>query len=195
MKAVRLEQLPVPRNAVEEERIARDMMLHRERCVHRVERADIIRAEIGRGAHAGEQHGNVACLKFGQDRVEIRRCLRDRQAAQHIVRAQLHDHQVGNCAKPAQPPAQPRPPLCGGIAGDPTVSYSRRNPRATQGGLQFWREAQRGREAIAGGQAVAECPDQRCLGARIGGGRDCSEKQRDEMDNLPSLAISPKPCP
>ena len=66
-------------------------------------------AQIGRGAHPGQEHARARGAQLRQHRVEIGARLRRIDAAQHVVGAQLQDDEVGPSAsaqsRRASPPA------------------------------------------------------------------------------------------
>src|SRR5580658_9024002 len=85
MQAVGLVELWVARDAVEEKWIKHSAVGFGQSRIDRVERAVILGAKIGRGAHAGDEGRQMGGLGFVQNRGE-RRSRRFRlEAAQHIV--------------------------------------------------------------------------------------------------------------
>ena len=60
MHAVGLVELRVARNAIEEKRIERDVVILGQGRIYRVERAVVLRPQIGRRPHAGDEVGNRA---------------------------------------------------------------------------------------------------------------------------------------
>src|SRR3569623_3387243 len=89
MQPVSLQQFPLSGYAIKEKRVERHAVRLGQRGVHRLETPDIIRAEIGRGAHAGEQHGDMPALQLGEDGIEIGARLGRGEAAQHVIGAEL----------------------------------------------------------------------------------------------------------
>ena len=191
MHAVSLEQAAVGGDPIEEEGVERHAVSARGGGVHRLERAAVIAAEVGRCAHARKKHGDAAARQLGEDRIEVRARLRHGQAAQHVVGAQLHDHQRRRAAEPAQPPAQPGMRLRHRIPGDAAVAHRGGDARSAERRLQLLREALRGRQAVARGEAIAERPDQRRRRCGSGGraGPDEGKKER-EVDKQPPPSIS-----
>ncbi len=95
MEAVRLVELGVAGDAVEEERVEDRSVALGKRGINRVERLVVVGAEIRRGAHAGQQRRqmrrprpleNVRERPLGRLGIE---------AAQHVVRAELDDQRIG----------------------------------------------------------------------------------------------------
>ena len=85
----------------------------REARINRIEPAAILRAEIGRRLHAGQQHRDAAPAQLGQDGVEVLGRDLGLDAAQSIIGAELDDRRVRlvlrRCAEAqasrARPPA------------------------------------------------------------------------------------------
>ena len=148
----------------------------------------IVGAQVGRRAHAGQQHREAAPAELGEDGVQIARGLLRRQPAQHVVGTQLDDDQVGRAGQAAQPPAQPREALARRVARHASVADRRGHPRPAQRRLELDGEALSGRQAVPFRQAVAERPDQRAIGS--GTGRPGEQRGMDKRHRSP---VSPDP--
>ena len=141
-----------------------------EALIDGVERGFIVGAEVGRRAHAGQQHRRSGIAGLRQNPVEIGLHLRRGQAAQAVVGAELDDHDLRFIG---EHPVEPRQPAGAGIAGDPGVDYPPGVALGPERGFQARREGVLARQSEAGGQAVAEHGDP----GLPGGARRRAEKQ------------------
>jgi len=92
--AVGLEQVALIGEARQQERHPGDMMFVRESLIDSLEISGIAGAIVGWQAHA-EQHDLGGTLQGrGDDMIEVVVYLRDRQPAQTVVPAQLHDQDI-----------------------------------------------------------------------------------------------------
>src|SRR5471032_1646903 len=88
-----------------------------------------------------------------QDGAQILFGFRRRDAAQHVVAAQLHNHRIGMIG---QRPVQPRQPARAGIARNTRIGDHRIDPAFLQRRLKLHGEFGARRQAIALGQAGAQ---------------------------------------
>jgi hypothetical protein len=84
-----------------------------------LERLGVFGSVVGRQLHAEQQHARPAFLSLLDDAAEVLLHLRDRQAAQAVVRAQLHDEHGGLVLLQGLPDA--RSAAAAGIARDARV--------------------------------------------------------------------------
>ena len=108
MQPVRLVELRIARDAVEEERIERNIVGFAERRIDGVEVAAVFGAEIGRGAHAGEKRRQMGGSRLVENRRERRLGRLGLHAAQHVVGAEFDDQRVGVLRAPPSRSARGR---------------------------------------------------------------------------------------
>ena len=162
MHAVSLVELRLRRDPVEEEGIEQRGMLLRQPRIHAVEGRLVLGPQIGRCAHAGEQHGKLPFRELGQELVQRLFRLRHGQTPQRIIGAEFDDHGVDILR---QRPVEPGGAVERGIARDTAIDHFHVMSPGFQGGLQLDRKRVRRLEAVARGEAVA----QRQQGDGLGG--------------------------
>ncbi len=95
MEVVRLKHFPFVRNAFEEQRHEKYALVARHFAERRAKLVDVLRAVVRGEQHADEDHARAPALRRLDDGSQIGLHLRDRQAAQAVVRAELDDHDRG----------------------------------------------------------------------------------------------------
>jgi len=187
MDAVGLEQAPVARDIGEEEGVEGRAVAPCQLGEDAVIFGAISAAEIGRGEHAGDEDRDAAPLQLGEDRVEIGAGPGGRQAAQHVVGAKRKDDEIGLLPEAVQSPAQPRAARRRRVARDSAIDHECRDAVAAQHVLELGDESLARRQAVAGGEAVAqsEDPDRPRLRRR----RHCEAGQQGRVDKPPGDAI------
>lgn len=171
MDAVLLIEGAVGGDAVEEERVEDRTVSGGKIAVDRVETGAIVRAEVRRRQHAGEQHRQAALAEPGEQTIEAVAGDCGIDAAERVVGAELDDHGVGVVA---HRPVDPRQAVAGGVAGDSGVDDRDVMAAGAEGGFEPGGERLANWKAKARRQAVAEDDD----ADRVGRGRQSSSDQR-----------------
>ena len=162
-------QRGVVAEALEEERDERRAAGLRGVDEHRLELARVRGTVVRRQPHADEEHARTGGLRRRDHRVEVRARARDRAAAQAVVAAEL-DHDDGRLV-PGEQRGQARTSAGGGVAADARVHDAMRLAARLEACLQQVGPAAARRQAVGGGDRVADDEQDR----RVGG-----ERRRDE---------------
>ena len=116
--AVRLVQDRHAAHAFEQEGDEGDVQLLRDARIDRREAAGVVGAVVGRDLHAEEEDAGAGCAGAAEDLAQVPLGLLERQAAQAVVAAEPHHHQVGMLA---EQPAEAGEAAGRGVAAHPGV--------------------------------------------------------------------------
>jgi hypothetical protein len=153
MQAIALIELPIGGDAVEEEGIEQDAILASQVGIDRLEGAAVIRAEIGRCPHAGEEDSDPPRGQPAHDLGQRDARHLGVDAPQHVVGAELEDHGVGTLR---HRPVKTGKAAGGGVAGDPGIADLNRQALGAQRLLQPNGKSGIGRQTVPGGERIAE---------------------------------------
>jgi hypothetical protein len=137
----------------------------------------IARADHGGRLQARDHHADVAALELLDDVDEVGARLGRIEPAQQIVAAQRHDTQTG---VRLDREVHPREAVGGGVARDPGAANPDGMTQPNQRGLQLSRERNGGRQAVTGGDRVAQNGDD----GRVRRESGCGEGPRAESERL-----------
>ena len=156
MHAVAKQKLRLRRDAIEEERIERQAVFARQLRVDRIERVGIIRPQIWGREHAHQENIDLTLPQLCDHFVQVGAGDRRRNPAQHVIGAELQNHQVGI--------VRHRPVEALQAAGRCIARHTgaRDHDIVTfplQGLFKLFREGLSRRKAVTGHQTVAKCND------------------------------------
>ena len=153
MKVVLLEQFALPGDALQQKGDQSGLEFPREVDEAALEFGGVFRPVVGRHAHAEEQHAGAGFLPRADDGGKIVAHLRQRQPAQAVVPAQLHDQDRGPMAGKGFFDAARA--AAGGLAADARVDDGIIEALSLQAFLQQAHPAAALADSVGGGQAVA----------------------------------------
>ena len=185
MQAVGLVELRVARDAVKKEWIERNVAGFGQSWIDRVERAIILGAKVGRGAHAGDEGRQMGGLGFVQNRGERRSRRLGLEAAQHVVGAELDDQRVGVSRNR---PVVPLKPVGGRVAGNAGIEHLDVPTLGAKRRLQAIRKGLAGRQTETSGQAVSQGDEADRPGGCVRS-RGHSRRERERLDEQAPMPI------
>ena len=138
VKTVRLIELGLHCDTFEKEWIKRHAVDARKIGKDSIKRGLILLSPIRRSEHAEKQHFRATGIDPPDHLVEVAADGRRVDAAERVVGAERHDHQIGLVG---ERPIEPRETPCRGISGDPGINAARLDPPPLERGLEPRRKA------------------------------------------------------
>ena len=176
MHSILLDHAFLPRHALHEEGVQYGPVAPRQLRINCFEPGDISGVEIGRGAHPGDQHLDVAPVELRHDCLQIGPRQRRVQAPEHVVGAKFQDDQVGLARQAVERPSEPGLPRFAGVPRHAAIRHFGRNPVTAKRRLKLGREAKSRIQPVPSGQAVPERQDQRTVRRGRGSGKKDRQK-------------------